>query len=156
MLRIFKQDFGITQVQRCDPSFAVFVDGLCDHGERVGTEIAASARFVQFRCVGKVVHPAVCAFKQEKAISSLAFTVRENAAFNRADVPPLRCAQMKALVRKQCSVRGKRLLVIGCPLHRSQHVCKIPAHVPFGLGGGLGETHPAQRFDSCLYRLLPN
>jgi len=46
MLRFPKQGLGITQVHCCDSPFAVFVDGLCDHGERVGSEVAASARFV--------------------------------------------------------------------------------------------------------------
>ena len=75
-----------------------FVDGLCNSDEAVRPEIAARPRFVKLQCVAEVVNPPVRSFQKQEAAAVLVFAVREDSALKRADVAPLRCAELEPLI----------------------------------------------------------
>ena len=98
VIPIFKKLLRVPEVRDNDPALVVLVHGLFDHDERIRSEIAAAAGFVQFGGVPEIINSCVGSFKQKESVAILLLAVREHPALQRSDVAPIRRAELQSLV----------------------------------------------------------
>ena len=98
MVSVFKQRFGVAEIRDNDSASAVLIHGLVDHDERIRSEIAAAAGFVQLGGVPEIIDFRVGSFEQKESVAILLLAVREHPALQRSDVAPIRRAELQSLV----------------------------------------------------------
>ena len=70
VIPIFKERLRVPEVRDNYPASVVLVHGLLDHDERIRSEIAAAAGFVQFRGVAEIVNSCVGSFEQKESVAA--------------------------------------------------------------------------------------